>query len=813
VTLLQRLRARVTPLGLIDAFGILLILAVIVSQLHPALLFSSTTITGGDTGSHFALPAYLRSTNPFNLTPWYPGWYSGMPAYTYYFIIPDILAVFASYIIPFTVAFKLVTILGSLLLPICAYIMGRLMRAPRPIPLALAFATLPFLFDASFTIDGGNLFSSMAGEYAFSLSLPLALLTVGLVARALRTHKHYWSPAIALSATLAAHVLPWFFALTAIAVLCLFELIRPTYPATETLAPAEEAKRDLYSDQSSNQLYDQSAAQYDDQPSTPHSSAVGVLPPAKQKRRWWALRLTTVIGFISFGLSAWWVLPFLATQKYTNSMGYTNIPTNNLHEIGTMLGWYNSSGGPAGDRWVIIMAGLAVTLALLVRDRLGLVLSALTALSVLAILKDPQSVIWNQRIIPFWFISVYLAAGWLVGYVLHWVCTPSTKTGKDAPEATLEDVPPPKRPLVKTASVAVILLGLASTVPALSAPLAQAIGLNVGGNQVASWAAWNYSGYEVKPAWPEFHNIVTTLEGVTRRYGCGRTMWEYSADQNRFGTPEALMTLPYWTNNCVGSMEGLFFESSATTPYHFLNQAELSLAPSNPQVGLPYGPLNVPLGIKHLQMLGVKYFIAFSPSVVATANRDPRLTYLTSTKKWPSPGATWSVYFIHHASTVTPLANTPNVVENITSRVGWLQANTNWWLSPTAWPVLLAASGPPSWPRITTPSSTITSPLPKVTITHVHTTGSQVSFTVSKVGVPVLVRVSYFPNWHASGASGPYRVSPNLMVVVPTSHTVTLAYGATAASSAGECLTIVTALLGLGLFWRSTRRKTLGYVQ
>ena len=41
----------------------------------------------------------------------------------------------------------------------------------------------------------------------------------------------------------------------------------------------------------------------------------------------------------------------------------------------------------------------------------------------------------------------------------------------------------------------------------------------------------------------------------------------------------ALMLLPYWTDGCIGSMEGLYFESSATTPYHFLNQSELSEAP------------------------------------------------------------------------------------------------------------------------------------------------------------------------------------------------------------------------------------------
>ncbi len=143
---------------------ILAVIFVTVWQLHPNLLFSQSLVTGGDTGSHLALPAYLRSQGDFfNLTPWYPGWFDGMPAYTYYFVLPDLLAALGSYVITFAVAMKLATILGSVLMPITAYLMGRLFKAPRPIPAALSIATLPFLFDASFTIDGGNLFSSMAG--------------------------------------------------------------------------------------------------------------------------------------------------------------------------------------------------------------------------------------------------------------------------------------------------------------------------------------------------------------------------------------------------------------------------------------------------------------------------------------------------------------------------------------------------------------------------------------------------------------------------------------------------------------------------
>jgi hypothetical protein len=54
-----------------------------------------------------------------------------------------------------------------------------------------------------------------------------------------------------------------------------------------------------------------------------------------------------------------------------------------------------------------------------------------------------------------------------------------------------------------------------------------------------------------------------------------------------------------------------------------------------------------------------------------------------------------------------------------------------------------------------------------------------VSFDVTKTGTPILVKVSYFPNWEVTGAQGPWRVGPNLMVVVPTSTHVSMHFGTT----------------------------------
>ncbi len=806
-------RTRVSAGGLLDAVVILAVIYVVIWSLHPSLLFSSSLITGGDTGSHLALPAYLRSTgNLFDLTPWYPGWFAGMPAYTYYFVLPDYLAVLGSYVIGFALAFKMATILGSVLMPVGAYVMARLFRAPRPVPAALAVATLPFLFDASFTIDGGNLFSTMAGEYSFALSLAIAMVAIGLFARGVRTGRGYWWAALALSATLAAHVLPWLFAIAAVGVLVVLE-------------------------------FSGFASRGDD---------VRAATPGDRAR---PLRFAVGAGLLSAGLSAWWLLPFATTQSLTNSMGYVNGNVSSLHAIFTTLGWFNATGGVGGDRWVIILAAVAVVGAVVVRDRLGVFLAVITVLSLVAYVADPQSVIWNERLVPFWFISIHLSAGWLVGYAaLLWSrraprdeprsvgvwdrerlgdltgpdavdvdgalpveATSKTPAGSEAQayEVWVRPVHTPNSPGVASrraviATVAVALAGLLSTVPGLVTPVASALGLSTSGNQVSGWAQWNYSGYQGKAAWPEYHDLITTMARVARRDGCGRAMWEYSASENRFGTPEALMLLPYWTNNCVDSMEGLLFESSPTTPYHFLNQAELSSTPSEAQVGLPYGPPDVAEGVRHLQMLGVRYYIAFSPLMVAQANADPQLRFVAQTRAWPSPGVQWRIYLVRHSAIVTPLRRVPNVVANVGGRTTWLAANVSWWMNPRDWPVLLAASGPASWPRVTSVADLRSTPtLPTVAVTHVVTGTQSISFHVSRVGVPILVKISYYPRWHATGATGPFRVSPNLMAVVPTSRTVSLTYGSTPALTVGNLLsdlTTLAALVTLGWWWRRRRR-------
>jgi uncharacterized membrane protein len=85
-------------------------------------------------------------------------------------------------------------------------------------------------------------------------------------------------------------------------------------------------------------------------------------------------------------------------------------------------------------------------------------------------------------------------------------------------------------------------------------------------------------------------------------------------------------------------------------------------------------------------------------------------------------------------------------------------------------------------------------------------------FTTDRIGEPHVVKVSYFPNWHAEGAKGPWMLSPGLMVVVPTQAHVRLVYRDTPVDLVGKALTVggVAALLAPLALARLRRRRAAG---
>lgn len=778
------------------------VIVITVLSVDPSQLLTTSVTTGGDTGAHIGLAYFLKTEllPHFHLTGWDPGAYDGYPLYTFYFPLPDLLAALGGYVIPFTVAFKLSTILGSVTLPVAAWAFGRLCGLERPRPAVLAVATLPFLFDQTWTIYGGNLYSTFAGEYAYSLGLSVALVFLGVVVRGLRTGRHRALAVVLLVVCVLCHIIAALLALAGLVVALLL---------------------------------------------------LGVT----RRRLWWAVTVAGTGGL----LVAWWALPFVVEQPYSTNMGWVNVTT------------YAAMLAPRADRWALVLAAVGVVVAAVKRERVAALLAVLGVGSAMALVLDPQGKLYNTRFLPLWWLCVYLVGGYAMaemgvavaalwrrrrqalvfgaieagggpigarlasrgamageaGSIGTGVADKVAPPGSGEGPVTPPPSPPPWRRLAPwrwapgAFSVPLVSLAAAGAVvlpPLLIAPGASyQIGpLHLTADNVPSWASWNFSGYQGKPGWAEFEDgIVHTLDKLSARYGCGRAMWEYNSDENRFGTPEALMMLPYFTNNCIDSMEGLLFESASSTPYHFINQAELSAQPSEAMVGLPYPPApDVVEGVAHLQMLGVKYFLAATPTIQAQAAADPSLSLVASTGPWSTPYqgtdivSTWKIYLVHDSSMVVPLTEVPSVLEGVgPQQTSWLPVAVQWYDDPTLWSHELVAGGPDSWPRqnVQTALYSRGRSLPSVTVSDVRTTTTTISFHVSRIGVPVVVRTSYFPNWHATGASGPWRAEPNLMVVVPSSHDVTLSYGSTPEGTAALVLGVVGLVILVLLLRRGSR--------
>jgi hypothetical protein len=773
-----------------NAVAIVGVMVVVLAQMHPNLLFLNTTTAGGDTGAHVALPAYLEShlLTHGQVTGWDPGWYDGFPLYTFYFPLPGLLTVVLNGLVTYDIAFKLVTVAGSLLLPLCAWAFGRLAGLRDPGPGCLAAATLAFLFEPSFSIYGGNLLSTLAGEFSFSLSLSISLLFLGVVAAGLRTGRHRALAAALLAATLLCHLIPAIFAVVG---------------AVVWLVLDADLTRSLSSG----------------------------LRAAAARRRWLRrLVWSAVAGILGLGLTAWWLLPFTTEQAYTTNMGYTKV-----------FG-YPHLLFPGSARWVLAADIVGLVAMVARKNRVALFLVVMGAVSAVAMIVDPASKLYNVRFLPLWFLCMYLLAGYalaeLVAFVARWWRRRRLNVWARSVRARLgsEDelawapgmrVTRFRRPVpVAVAAGAVVgpLIALAAVCLAVVPPLVlpattmAKVGVTVGADQPSAWAAWNYSGYERKPDYPEFHAVIQMMASVGATHGCGRAMWEYDPSLNRFGTTESLMLLPYFTDGCIDSMEGLLFESASTTPFHFINQNELSPNPSNAVVGLPYGGLDVPLGISHLQQLGVQYLLASSATVENAAAGDPNATLVGTSGPWSTNyngqplDTTWKVYRIADTSLVVPLANRPVVWKGVgAAQSSWLAPAVDWYDHPSRWNVVPAADGPSSWTRVPVGATTVAAVHePVTTVSNVRQTDEGISFHVDRVGTPVEVRISYFPNWHVTGAQGPWRVAPNLMVVVPTGHDVTLTYGSVPADYVGQLITVVSlvAVIILGVLgWRAGRSR------
>lgn len=826
----------------------------IFKMLHPSEIFSSAVPTGGDMGAHIWGPAYLRDhlLPHFQLTGYSDSWYEGFPVYRYYMLPPALLVVALNTFLTYGAAFKIVVVLGTLTMPITAWKFGKLARFAYPIPALFAVATGIFLFDESFKIQGGNIASTMAGEFSFSLALSLSLLALGYFAAGMETGKYRIRAVVLIALAMLCHGIVLIFVALGVVVLFLCWIGTERYSAgwpMPLMALGLLAVAWIGNDYKSIKLA--------------IAVAIGCfllvaivgLFTVDRKRYIWGIPVMVASGM----LIMFWFGPFIGTNSFLTDMKYE--PAPGVPDWDTWWKMYFPHTTTT-DRFWATLAIIGIVGAVARRHRNGIFLTTYCIFLAAGVKFAHASLpgiglLWDTRVLPFFYLLRYLLAMLGIFEVVclvralwnHYLVHRAASVSAFHPFATTytEQV---SRPAWERRNSIMMICTLAVTSVVSVSWLAWHLGRfpleketysakngyefsfpQWGNNNgytlfatssknkgfVSGWTEWNFTGYVGKPAYGEYRALIESMITVGKTEGCGRALFEEPPGD--YGTTLALMPLPFWTNNCIKSSEGLFFESSATTPYHFLAKAEMSQSSSNPVRGLSYENQNATTGVREMQQLGIRYYMAYTKEAVARADKQAGLVEMKSARSGP-----WHIYEVVDSDLVVPLKTQPVVVNERggDQKERWLEIGQSFFQHPEDWAGTPAADGPKEWQRVDVApvavesypkveqvrsvQQIVSTPLPAVKVTNVKQSDESVSFTVDQIGVPIEVKVSDFPNWTVSGADGPYRIAPNMMVVIPRQQNVQLEYKMSGLDKGSYLITLLGLLALYGL-WQLNRRQ------
>lgn len=158
------------------------------SYFHP-----DTPYVAGDNATHYNLAKIVKEWNigKFIINGWDNSHFSGYKIFQTYFPLPFILIAILSFFINFNIAFKIVHISGTFMLPLALFIAGRLFGFNIHASTLLSILSLLFLvlssYNNTFILWGGNFTSTLAGEFCFSFSFTFFVLYCGLLYRAINS--------------------------------------------------------------------------------------------------------------------------------------------------------------------------------------------------------------------------------------------------------------------------------------------------------------------------------------------------------------------------------------------------------------------------------------------------------------------------------------------------------------------------------------------------------------------------------------------------------------------------------------------------
>ena len=357
---------------------------------------------------------------------------------------------------------------------------------------------------------------------------------------------------------------------------------------------------------------------------------------------------------------------------------------------------------------------------------------------------------------------------------------------------------------VPFAQLALCLAGgvtLGQALRSLSAPEPAAVGLVLAALVYADdrsrvdryWIEWNYTGLQAKELWPAFRDLADALHGTVSD---PRVAVEYASEHEKAGSIRMYETLPLFSGR--PTLEGVYNQASLQTHAVYYLASELDAISPNPFKSREYSTFDTDNALRHLRLFNVSDVVALSPKLVSSLQARTDVAAVASIPPY-------TVFRLgdHGPGYVEPLAFAP--VRS--SPAGWRDKAWRWFTRKPLRAAHLVFTDDPRF-AVTERDEWLAPPevpLP-AGVTLRETVGREsVDITTSRVGHPLLVKISYHPRWKAEGADGPYLVSPALMMIVPRQPSVRLVYSRTLSDRLGAGLTLGALLIGAWSLVRGPR--------
>lgn len=290
-----------------------------------------------------------------------------------------------------------------------------------------------------------------------------------------------------------------------------------------------------------------------------------------------------------------------------------------------------------------------------------------------------------------------------------------------------------------------------------------------------SWSAWNLQGYEPKPMWPIYQQLAKTTAGPI---SAPRVAFEHDPDNDDLGSTRSLEALPLFGSRPM--LEGLYMESSITSPFIYQLQTEISARPSAPLSRFPILYNGIDHAVHHMQVLYTDTLILRSESMKKIYANDPRFEIIAQ------PGPFYILKLKNFSARFIEPVTVPLIT---TGRDDWMRTafqRFSLQRSSTSQQVYLAENEtlPPH-------NATSNNPVKIISIER-----ERIIFETTDINRPHLIRMSYHPRWQSRSGEHIYLTEPSLMLIFPTQQRVELFYG----DGIGNTLGKAASLLGIILF-------------